>query len=120
MRTLQVVILVVTITALTAVHARPPMANPSHLTSPCRGTVENVTSGSVAVACDKGTGNFVIETGAKILRDGKPILAAQISKGEPIQVTFTVLKGRMVADKIIVGNLSDVSDSGGGKKRKKQ
>ena len=119
MRTSQLVILVVTLAALTVVYARPPMANPSHLASPCRGIVDNVTAGSVAVVSEKGTGNFIIEAGTSILRDGKPILAAQISKGEPIQVIFTVLAGRMVANKIIVGNLPDVSDSGGGRKRKK-
>jgi hypothetical protein len=102
------------------VWARPPEANPMHLTSPIHGTVENISASSVSVTSDKGpVGNFNIGPGTKILRDGKAIMAAQIFKGESIRVTFTVLKGVMMANEIVVGDQALGGDSGGGKKKRK-
>lgn len=128
MRTLRVGFLTATILALAVsgsvvavVCARPPDANPMHLTSPIRGTVENISASSVSVTSDKGpVGNFNIGPGTKILRDGKPIVAAQVFKGEPVRVTFSVLKGVMLANEIIVGTLPVDNDSGGGGGKKKK
>ena len=127
MRTLQVAVLTATVLALavggpvaTVVHARPPAANPMHLTSPIRGTVENVSANSVTIVSDKGpNGTFSIEPGTKILRDGKAIMATQLFKGDSVRITFTVVKGLMLANEIIVGSPPSDADSGGGKRKKK-
>ena len=127
MRTLRVAALTATVLALamggsvvTVVCARPPDANPMHLASPIHGTVENISASSVSVTSDKGpVGNFNIGLGTKILRDGKPIMAAQVCRGEPVRVTFTVLKGVMMANEIIVGTQPADNDAGGGKRKKK-
>jgi hypothetical protein len=101
------------------VYARPPAANPQHLTSPIRGTVENVSANSVTIVSDKGpTGTFSIEPGTKILRDGKAIMAAQVFKGDSVRITFTVTRGLMLANEITVSTPTSDGDSGGGKKKK--
>ena len=105
-----------------------PATNLPNLSNPFRGTVENVTANNVVVTGDKGpSGTFVIQAGTKILRDGKAIMAAQVFKGDAIQVRFTVVKttGLMLATEIIVGNLPPPSpdtpaDTGGKKKKKNQ
>lgn len=121
--------------AVSNVCARPPdpnkprlAANLPHLPNPFRGKTQNVTPNNVVVIGDKGpTGTFVIQAGTRILRDGKPIIAVQIFVGDPIQVSFTLVKetGLMQANEIIVGNLpytnpdAPASGSRGGDKKKK-
>ena len=105
-----------------------PATNLPNYSNPFRGTVENVTANNVVVTGDKGpSGTFVIQAGTKILRDGKPIMAAQVFKGDAIQVSFTVVKttGLLLASEIIVGTLpaptpEAPADTGGKKKKKKQ
>jgi hypothetical protein len=82
--------------------------NLPNLPNPFRGVVENVTANNVVVVGDKGpTGTFVIQNGTRITRDGKPIMAPQIFKGDPIQVSFDLVKttGLMTAREIYVGTL---------------
>ena len=82
--------------------------NLPNLSNPFRGTVENVTANNVVVVGEKGpTGTFVIQAGTRITRDGKTILAAQIFKGDAIQVSFDLVKttGLMTAREIFVGTL---------------
>ncbi len=105
-----------------------PATNQPNLPNPFRSTVENVTPNNMVVVGEKGpTGTFVIQAGTKILRDGKPIMAGQVFKGEAVQVSFTVVKttGLTLANEIIIGNLptpspdAPASTSSGGKKKKK-
>ena len=105
-----------------------PATNLPNLPNPFRGTVENVTPNNLVAVGEKGpTGTFVIQAGTRILRDGKPIMAGQIFKGDPVQVSFSVVKttGLMLANEIIVGNLpapspdAPAGTSSGGKKKKK-
>ena len=105
-----------------------PATNQPNLTNPFRGVVENVTPNNVVVTGEKGpTGTFVIQAGTRILRDGKPIMAGQVFKGDPIQISFTIVKttGLALASEIIVGNLpapppdAPAADNSGGKKKKK-
>ena len=103
--------------------------NLPNLPNPFRGTVENVTANNVVVVGEKGpTGTFVIQNGTHIVRDGKAIMAAQIFKGDAIQVSFDLVKstGLMTAKEIYVGNLpppqpeQPPADTGGKKKKKSQ
>ncbi|MCX6901235.1 MAG: hypothetical protein NT105_21370 [Verrucomicrobia bacterium] len=117
---------------IAAQHRNPnqsrPATNQPNLPNPFRGTVDNVTPNNMVVIGEKGpTGTFVIQAGTRILRDGKPIMAGQVFKGEAVQVSFTVVKttGLALANEIIVGNLptpspdAPANTSSGGKKKKK-
>lgn len=105
-----------------------PATNLPHLPNPFRGTVENAAPTNLVVVGEKGpTGSFTIQQGTRILRDGKPILAVQIFKGELVQVSFVLTKstGLMTANEVLVGNLPTPSpaasgDDSGGKKKKKK
>lgn len=106
-----------------------PATNLPHLPNPFRGKAQSVSPNNIAVIGEKGpTGAFVIQAGTRILRDGKPILAVQIFTGDPVQISFTLVKetGLMLANEIIVGNLPTPSpdapagDNTGGKKKKKK